>query len=97
MKKLFMSGDSSNEATWGIMSRFNTMATNALAAEGPLTTRQEGIQASIKRNTDRVADMEVRMAATEERLRKQYQTLDTNMAKLSALNSYVSTQLGSLS
>jgi len=96
MKKLFMSGDSSNEGTWGIMSRFNTMAKNALSVEGPLTTRQEGIQASIKRNNDRVADMEVRLASTEERLRKQYQTLDTNMAKLNALSSYVSTQLSSL-
>jgi flagellar hook-associated protein 2 len=96
MKKLMMSGDSANESTWGLISRFNSMATNALAAEGPLTTRQEGIQASIKRNNDRVADMEVRLAATEERIRKQYQTLDSNMAKLSALNSYVSTQLSSL-
>ena len=96
LKKLFMSGDSTNESTWGLMSRFNAMTTNMLSSEGPLTTRQDGINASIKRNNDRVSDMETRLTATEARLRKQYEALDTQMAKMSALGSYVSTQLNSL-
>jgi len=95
-KKLFMSGSSDDEGTWGLMSRFSAMATGALSTDGALTTRQAGIQANIKRNNDRVADMEVRLAATEARIRKQYETLDTNMAKLNALGSYVTTQLSSL-
>lgn len=96
MKKLFMSGDSANEKTWGLMSQFNAMTTSMLSVDGPLTTRQDGINASIKTSNKRIDDIDTRLEATEARIRKQYEALDTQMAKMSALSSYVSTQLSSL-
>ena len=72
------------------------MADRILGAEGPLESRTSGIQSSIDRNNKRVSDMETRLAQTEKRLRAQYQSLDANMAKLSGLSSYVSSQLNAL-
>lgn len=97
LRKMMSSADTTNATSSGIVYRFNKLADQLLKAEGPLESRTAGIQSSINRNNKRVADMEVRLANTETRLKKQYEVLDTNMAKLSALGSYVSTQLSSLS
>ena len=44
-------------------------------------------------NSDRQAQLEQRIAATETRLRAQYSALDTRMAQLTGLQSYVSQQV----
>lgn len=94
-KMLTSSGDSSASSS-GIIYRFKTLADKMLGAEGPLTSRTAGLQSTVTRNTKRIDEMEVRLAASEKRLRAQYEALDTNMSKLNSLNSYVSGQLAAL-
>jgi flagellar hook-associated protein 2 len=96
LRKLMSSTDTTSETSSGIVYRFAKMADRILGAEGPLESRTSGIQSSIDRNNKRVSDMETRLAQTEKRLRAQYQSLDANMAKLSGLSSYVSSQLNAL-
>jgi len=97
LKKLLSSSDETTGESSGFVYRFKKMASRILGTEGPLTTRTAGIQATIKRNSDRIDDMETRLAATEKRIRAQYEALDTNMAKINSLGSYMSTQLSALS
>ena len=96
LRKLMSSSDTSTDTSSGIMYRFARLADQVLGVEGPLESRTAGIQSSIDRTNKRVSDMENRLTQTEKRLRAQYQTLDTNMAKLSGLSSYVSAQLNAL-
>ncbi len=77
----------------GIATRLRRFADQVLGAEGALTTKTEGLNTSLKLNRDRQAELTDRLALTEARLRAQYTTLDTNMAKMSALNSYISNQI----
>lgn len=96
LRKALAGTDESSETSSGLIFRFGQLTKQVLGAEGPLTTRQEGIQASIKRNADRISSMETRLEQTEKRLRAQYQALDANMAKVSALGSYMSSQLSAI-
>jgi flagellar hook-associated protein 2 len=59
-------------------------------------TLQESLEMRVERNDDRQDQMEDRLTRTEARIRAQYEALDTSMAKLNALSSYVSQQLASL-
>jgi flagellar hook-associated protein 2 len=97
LRKLLASSDTTSDTSSGIVYRFNKLADQVLGAEGPLETRTAGIQSSITRNAKRVEAIDDRLAQTEKRLRAQYQALDTNMAKMSSLSSYVSQQLSLLS
>ncbi|MEY4564239.1 MAG: hypothetical protein RLZZ618_3516 [Pseudomonadota bacterium] len=96
LRKMLTSADETGAQSSGLIFRFKQMAKLALGTDGPLDTRSAGIKSSIERNAKRMEDMETRLAASEKRMRKQYQTLDTNMAKLNALSSYVSTQMSAL-
>lgn len=73
----------------------NTSIDGALASDGPLTARTEGIQAAMKRITDQQAQMEARLAAVEARYRTQFTALDNLMARMTATGSFLTSQLGS--
>ena len=64
-----------------------------LGADGALPSRQEGLRKLKTVNSDRQQVLEDRVAATEQRLRRQYQTLDANMARLNSLQNYVGQQI----
>lgn len=96
LRKLLAGTDESSASSSGIVFRFKKLAAQLLGSEGPIDSRTTGLQSSIKRNADRMDDMETRLAQTEKRLRAQYQTLDTNMAKLNGIGNYVTTQLNAL-
>ena len=64
-----------------------------LGLDGSLTSKTEGLNTSLKLNQKRQDELTDRLALTEARLRAQYTTLDTNMAKMSALNSYITNQV----
>ncbi len=83
-------------ASSGFMDRFADVGSSVLSADGSLETLEASLNARVKRNDDRQAQMEDRLASTEARLRAQYQALDTSMAKLNALSSYVTQQMASL-
>lgn len=95
LKKLF-ANDDSNPAAQGMSRRFQNLASQIVGSDGIISTRQEGLKASIKRNGEKIERLEDRVALIEARLRKQYTTLDTNMGNLTALQNYVTQQLSAL-
>jgi flagellar hook-associated protein 2 len=95
LKKL-MSGDGANSAAQGFSKRFQTLGDVALGSDGTFASRKAGLQANLDRNTKQQDALQVRLTATESRLRKQYQSLDTKMASLNSLSSYMTQQLSKL-
>lgn len=95
LQKLF-SADSADPTAQGMSRRFQALASQIVGADGVITSRQEGLRATIKRNGDKIERLEDRVALVEARLRKQYTALDNNMGNLNALQSYVTQQLSLL-
>ncbi|MFN9503957.1 MAG: flagellar filament capping protein FliD [Rubrivivax sp.] len=91
--KTFFSRDSSDNSEDGFGTLIRQFADSQTNTEGPLTARQEGLRDRIDGLTDRAARMEDRLTLTEKRLREQYTRLDTNMAQLTGLQSYVAQQM----
>jgi flagellar hook-associated protein 2 len=87
-----LAADTGETASSGFMDRFRDLGTAATAFDGGLQTRQDALNAQIKRNSDRSDALTQRLTAVEARMRAQYQALDTSMASLSALSSYVTQQ-----
>jgi flagellar hook-associated protein 2 len=71
-------------------------ATDILADNGQIDNRMDGLQTTIKSLETRQTELGKRLTATEARLRAQYSTLDTMMAKMQGTSSYLSQQLASL-
>lgn len=95
VRKLFAFTDDNDATADGFAQQIRQMADRLLGADGPLSSRQSGLQAEIARNKARQNELEARVARTEERLRARYAALDTQMANLSALSGYVSQQVTS--
>jgi len=76
---------------FGVLMR--DFGSQTLDTSGVLSTRQEALRASIQRNNDRSGKLEELLALVEARLRAQYSKLDTNMARLTSLQNYVSQQV----
>jgi flagellar hook-associated protein 2 len=95
LRKL-LSADGATSDADGFMQRFVELGNAVTGDDGSLDARTESLEAMIKRNETSQEQMENRLAKTEERLRAQYQALDTTMAKMSALSSYLSGQLAAL-
>ncbi len=89
--------DGTDSAGSGFMDRFRDLGAALLDTEGSLTTRTSSLESMLARNSKSQDAMENRLAATKKRLETQYQVLDTNMAKLTSLSSYLTNQLASLS
>jgi flagellar hook-associated protein 2 len=92
-----LAGSGSDSASSGFMQRFKTLADATLSTSGAFETRNASLNARIMRNTKQQDQMSDRLDQTEARITKQYQTLDTQMAKLNSLSSYVTQQLSVLS
>lgn len=90
VKSLLNGGDGSTTALTGVMTRFRKYADEMQGTQGAVTTRTEGLRSQLKRNTDRQSALETRLVGVEERLNKQYQSLDKQMNKINSLSSAVS-------
>jgi flagellar hook-associated protein 2 len=77
----------------GFMVRYRKLAATVTGSDGALTTITNSLNAQVKRLGKREDAINDRLASTEARLRKQYEALDTQMAKLSGLSNYVGSQL----
>lgn len=80
-----------SEDGFGVLMR--DFGSQTLDTSGTLTMRQEALRETIQRNNDRGDKLEERLALVESRLRAQYSKLDTNMARLTSLQNYVSQQV----
>ena len=94
VKKLFASNDVAGKgANDGFALRLRKFGDAVLGTDGMLTTRTAGLNTSLTANTKNQDAMSTRLAATEARMRAQYSALDTKMATLNALNTYMTQQI----
>ncbi len=77
----------------GIAALFESFAKAVTGAEGTLTSRSASLSNRIRLNGKDQETFNARIEATRARLLKQYSALDTKLASLSGLNSYVSQQI----
>ena len=85
--------DAVGDANDGFAVRFTSLTTALTDSNGLLERRSEGFRSQIKRQEAQMTSLESRVARTEERLLRQYNTLDSNVGKLNSLGSYVSQQV----
>jgi len=95
LKKL-MAANGDTTADQGFSRRFQTLGDVALGTDGSFASRKAGLQANLDRNSKQQDAMQLRLTATESRLRSQYQALDTKMASLSSMSTYLTQQLSKL-
>jgi flagellar hook-associated protein 2 len=96
LKKAFTNTDTLVPANEGFARRFANVATELLATGGSLTTRTEGLRKLISQNSEKQSRLEERVGRYQERLTQQFTAMDSNLARLNALNSYVTQQLAGL-
>jgi flagellar hook-associated protein 2 len=89
----FFSKDDADNALDGFGQTFRTFADLRLGTGGELTTRQEAIQKRIDQSLERADALEARLVLVEKRLTAQYGRLDSSMAQLNSLQSYVTQQI----
>lgn len=96
LQRLFSNTDASNPALAGFGQRFTQFAKNAAGFDGTLSARNEGLEAALKNNKGRQDRMSDRLGQYEARLLRQYTALDTSMAQMNAMASYVTQQIAAL-
>ncbi len=92
LQKFFATATTSSD-TNGLAERLRLLTDGLLGTDGAVNSRQSGLRKLKTVNSDRQQSLEDRVAATEKRLRAQYQALDANMARLNGLQGYVSQQI----
>jgi flagellar hook-associated protein 2 len=92
LQKLF-TADNSNTLTNGFAKKFATLGTGLLGLSGAVANKAAALQSALDRNSKDQTKVNERAIAVEARLRKTYSALDTKMASLTALNSYVAQQV----
>lgn len=92
LQQLFTTNNN-DPLTDGFALKFKTLGRGVLASGGLVSTKAAALQGNLDRNTLEQTKVNDRAALFETRLRKQYTSLDAQMAQLNALNSYVSQQV----
>jgi flagellar hook-associated protein 2 len=69
---------------------------SALGSGGAITARTDGIQTAMQRLTDQQTRVEARLSAVEARYRAQFSALDGLMSRMTATNSFLTSQLASI-
>ncbi len=92
VKKL-LANVSDDPGAQGVMVRFQQLTDNALTTGGRISSRETGLRAQLQRNSDSQTEMQTRLAATQQRYQTQFQALDTTMAKMTALSTYMTQQI----
>jgi flagellar hook-associated protein 2 len=90
---LFSQTTTGNE---GIAVRFNTMLEGIIGTAGLISSRTDGINASIKDIQKRGEAFQNRLAQIESRYRKQFSALDSLVASMNQTSNYLSQQLANL-
>ncbi|MFE8644611.1 flagellar filament capping protein FliD [Sphingomonas sp. NCPPB 2930] len=92
VKNLFANATGS-DADKGIAVKFKTLTSAMLSLDGSFNAKTDALAAADKRNQSEQDRVNARAAALEKRLNAQYTALDTQMASLTSLNSYISQQV----
>lgn len=96
VKTLFNGGAGTSTATTGFMKRFRLFADEVQGTNGALDARTTGLKSELKRNSDQQSAVQLRLDASEARLRKQYNALDQRMSTLNGLSNSVSLMIKNL-
>ncbi|KGG94055.1 MULTISPECIES: flagellar filament capping protein FliD [Comamonas] len=92
MSKFFTS-DVADANQDGLAVRMKDFTSGLLATGGTFSTKDETLKNALKRNTADQERQSARVTAYEARVRAQYSRLDTQMASLKALDTYVAQQV----
>jgi flagellar hook-associated protein 2 len=92
LKKL-LATDGSTTTDSGFIRRFKDLADAALASDGMFATRTSSIQTRVTRNSKSQDALQKRLDQTQARLQAQYSALDTQMAKMNNLSTYMTQQI----
>jgi flagellar hook-associated protein 2 len=82
-----------SDATNGMGLRIKEFANGLLAATGTVTNKNNAVKKAIDINATEQTKVNTRASNLETRLKAQYSALDTKMASLTALNTYVAQQV----
>lgn len=93
VRKLFTATDLTNNSRSGIGTQLRKFSDSVLSVEGALTSRTDSLNQSLTRNDTETSKAQARVADAETRLRAQYAALDTKMASLTSLNTYITNQI----
>jgi len=93
VKKVFANADQANGANNGFATMINLFGNTVLGTDGLLTTRVAGLNKNLTSNKSDQDKLSDRLAATQARLQKQYTALDTKMASLTTLSTYITQQI----
>ena len=91
----FFTQDNSNTQTNGFALKFAAFAKGATAIGGAVTNKNNALKKALDDNSAQQQKVNDRAAAVEAKLKKQYSALDSKMASLTALSSYVAQQVTS--
>ncbi len=81
----------------GYAAQLNTLTTALLAADGPIASRTNGLNTSIKDLAKTKDELNARLADTEKRYRAQFTALDSVISKMSTTSTFLTQQLANLS
>jgi flagellar hook-associated protein 2 len=95
MRKL-LTFDGNSSADSGFARRFKRLADATLGVEGMFDARTSSLRSRLDRNSKAQDDQQNRLDAVQARLQRQYTALDTTMAQLGGLSSYVAQQMAML-
>lgn len=87
-----LTADADGDANDGLVTRIRDFAFAANSTSGNLTGRTQSLQDALTRNGKDQDAFNVRLAQKQARLEAQYSRLDTKMASLSTLSSFISQQ-----
>ena len=91
--QMLFTANNNNAATDGFALKFGNFASGALAAGGLVANETAALQQTLTQNATDQATVTTNAAALQTRLDAQYTALDTQMATLNSLSSYVSQQI----
>jgi flagellar hook-associated protein 2 len=89
----FFARNDADDSLDGFGQMFKSFTTDRLADEGTVGARSAALQKRIDRDADQKLRLEARLALTEKRLLEQYGRMDSSVARLNSLQSYVSQQI----
>lgn len=93
IKKLFTAVNIDQPANAGFANQLRSFGDKVLGINGILSTRMSGLKTKLDNNQKNQDSLSDRLAATEARLKAQYSALDTKMAGISNLGTYVTQQI----
>ena len=91
--KILFAQNNTDVSTNGVARKVKAFADGLLAFSGGLNNKVDALAAETKRNAAEQDKVTARAAAVEKRLRTTYTALDTKMASLNALSTYITQQV----